>query len=222
MKRVCILGVLALILSVGCDDSKGNGDPATDNGTPSDSVAATDTAGDATAPPEDSGTPPQDSGTPPEDTGTPPEDTGAPPEDAADPEDTVVQPGDAVSPADVPTADNGSPPAGQTLTAIFDPIFQAKGCTAGYCHGASAGELQLQDVDSIYANLVNQTAAAAACGLTQRVVPGEPENSLLWHRVKPLEDGEEPCVAKMPKGSDGLTADEAQLVYDWIKGGAQK
>jgi hypothetical protein len=122
----------------------------------------------------------------------------------------------------VPATDTGTPPEGQTLTAIFDPIFQAKGCTAGYCHGASAGELQLQNVDSIHANLVNQTAAAEACGLTQRVVPGEPENSLLWHRVKPLEDGEEPCVAKMPKGSDGLTADEAQLVYDWIKGGAKK
>jgi hypothetical protein len=116
----------------------------------------------------------------------------------------------------VPVTPSGS----KTLTEIFEPVFQNKGCTAGYCHGGSVDELLLSDVDSIFANLVNQAASIPACGLTLRVVPGNPEESILWHRVKPMADGEDPCVSKMPKGSNGLSEEDAQLVYDWILGGA--
>ena len=116
----------------------------------------------------------------------------------------------------VPVTTAGS----NTLSDIFEPIFQNQGCTAGYCHGGSGDELLLSDVDTIFANLVDQAASISACGLTYRVVPGNPEESILWHRVKPMADGEEPCVSKMPMGSNGLSEADAQLVYDWIKDGA--
>ena len=78
------------------------------------------------------------------------------------------------------------------------------------------------DVDTVHDNMVNKVATTPACGLTMLVVPGKPEESILWHRVKPLEDGETPCAPKMPAGSDGLSAEQAQLVYDWILSGAPK
>jgi hypothetical protein len=107
------------------------------------------------------------------------------------------------------------------LTDIFETIFQNEGCTAGYCHGGAVDAMMMFDVDSAYDILVGQVATSPVCDLTIRVVPGDPESSILWHRVKPQEDGEEPCAAKMPKNTKGLSEANAQLVYDWIAGGAQ-
>ncbi|MFY0536879.1 hypothetical protein [Nannocystis pusilla] len=81
--------------------------------------------------------------------------------------------------------------------------------------------LVMSDQAVAYANLVEVAAAEAACGLSVRVVPGAPEESALWRRVRPavLDDGDM-CAAKMPLGSMGLAEAEAQLVYDWIAAGA--
>jgi len=157
--------------------------------------------------------PETDTTQPPGDSTTPPEDMTIPPFECDPPcgEGEACENGTCV-----PVTPSGS----KTLTEIFEPVFQNKGCTAGYCHGGSVDELLLSDVDSIFANLVNQAASIPACGLTLRVVPGNPEESILWHRVKPMADGEDPCVSKMPKGSNGLSEEDAQLVYDWILGGA--
>lgn len=121
-----------------------------------------------------------------------------------------------VEPVDVPS----DVPSFQRL---YDEVFAPEGCTAGYCHGASAGGLDGLDADTLYAALVDVEAQAAACGLTRRVVPGDPESSILWYRVRPssLDDGA-PCAAKMPAGmgDTGLSEEAALLVYDWIAGGA--
>jgi hypothetical protein len=59
------------------------------------------------------------------------------------------------------------------------------------------------------------------CGLTKRVVPGEPDQSIMWMRARPLAmDMGNPCADKMPQGTDGLGDADAQVVYDWIAGGA--
>jgi len=133
--------------------------------------------------------------------------------------------GEVVSAECVPGSScvSATPPGNKPLSEIFETIFQNQGCTAGYCHGGGANELLLSDVANTHANLVGQTATTAGCGLTERVVPGNPEESILWHRVKPLAEGETAdtaCISKMPAGSDGLSEEHAQLVYDWIKGGA--
>jgi len=53
------------------------------------------------------------------------------------------------------------------------------------------------------------------------VVPGSIEASILWSRVRPASlDPVPACAPKMPQGSMGLSEGEAQLVNDWIAGGA--
>ena len=65
------------------------------------------------------------------------------------------------------------------------------------------------------------SATAAVCGQSMRVVPGSIETSILWSRVRPAAQDPVPaCASKMPKGSMGLSEAEAQLVNDWISGGA--
>jgi hypothetical protein len=111
-------------------------------------------------------------------------------------------------------------------TGEFAPVHEllvAQGCTAGYCHGAGAAGLTMTDAATSYAALVDVDATMAVCGLTKRVVPGDPDQSILWLRVRPAAlDGGMPCAVKMPNdGTDnGLPEAEAQLVYDWIAGGA--
>jgi hypothetical protein len=43
----------------------------------------------------------------------------------------------------------------------------------------------------------------------------------MWMRARPaVMDMGMACAAKMPQGSEGLPDAEAQVVYDWIAGGA--
>ena len=100
-------------------------------------------------------------------------------------------------------------------------ILMKSGCTSGYCHGAAAGGLALTDAKASYASLVGVAATAAGCGADVRVVPGDPEASVLWLRVRPSSlDGGAPCGPKMPQGSMGLGEAEAAVVEAWIAGGA--
>lgn len=110
-----------------------------------------------------------------------------------------------------------------SFTDVFEQVILPNGCNAGYCHGGGAGGLEITDEATSYANLVEVKAAVEFCDQTMRVVPGSLDESSLWIRVRPADlDGLTPCATgnKMPKGSMGLTAPEAQLVSDWIVGGA--
>ncbi len=111
---------------------------------------------------------------------------------------------------------------GPSFAAVFELVFEAEGCTTGYCHGSAAGELTFDTAEQTYELLLSGEASKDSCGVSTWVVPGDPEASILWYRVRPpeLEDGE-PCVKKMPQGSDGLSAEQAQVIYDWIAAGAQ-
>jgi hypothetical protein len=108
------------------------------------------------------------------------------------------------------------PPTAEPIsyTRVEQEVFEPAGCTAGYCHGGSAGDLTWS-----YDALVS-TAAKPVCGLTERVVPFDPEASVLWARVQPADPAQEPCAKPMPEGGPPLTPEQAQLVYDWIAGGA--
>jgi hypothetical protein len=108
-----------------------------------------------------------------------------------------------------------------SFTEVYESVIVGQGCTAGYCHGGMAGGLELTDEATSYANLVEVDATMAVCGLTQRVVPGAPEQSILWMRVRPAaEDMGMACAPKMPQGSMGLADADATLVKEWIAGGA--
>ena len=107
---------------------------------------------------------------------------------------------------------------------LFQPvltILEEAGCTSDYCHGSAAGGLEMTNLDTAYANLVDIDAVTPACGQQKRVVPGEPEQSILWLRVRPVAmDMGMACVEKMPQGSEGLDEASAQIIYDWIIEGA--
>ncbi len=119
----------------------------------------------------------------------------------------------------LPGTETGS--AEVSFTAVYEQVLLPNGCTAGYCHGMGAGGLELTDEATSYANLVEVNAAAAVCGQSMRVVPGSLEESILWYRVRPAALDDVPaCASKMPQGSMGLSEADAQLVNDWIAGGA--
>lgn len=132
-------------------------------------------------------------------------------EDVAVMEDIVTE--------DAPTPDTTSPPV--SFAQVYAEVFEANSCSNGYCHGAGAGGFTISDETGAHFALVNQSAMAPSCGLTQLVVPGDPESSLLWRRLRPIAlDEGDVCAPKMPQGSEGVDAEASQLVYDWIAGGA--
>lgn len=117
------------------------------------------------------------------------------------------------------TTETGAVPP--SFAEVYESIFMSRGCLSNYCHGAMATELVMSDAAVAYANLVGSAATEASCGLSVRVVPGAPEESVLWRRVRPATlDAGDMCAAKMPLGTMGLEEAEAQLVYDWIAAGA--
>ena len=108
-----------------------------------------------------------------------------------------------------------------TFSEIYHDVFVPAGCTSGYCHGTFQSPLDLMDETSAWWSLVDQPASSSGCGTTMRVVPGDPEASELWHRVRPLAlDPDGACQQKMPLGSEGLGASDAELVKQWIAQGA--
>ena len=74
--------------------------------------------------------------------------------------------------------------------------------------------------DEAYWSLVDMPVWQPFCGVETYVVPGDPEASLLWHKVRPYNDGDPWCGDKMPLGTMGLPAEDAALVEAWIAQGA--
>jgi len=116
---------------------------------------------------------------------------------------------------------DGGPMEPISFATVFTSVLEPKGCTAGYCHAGHAGGLLMDNMESAYENLVNvENSTMTMCDQAVRVVPGEPESSVLWLRVHPESDD---CLTedqKMPPFDEGLTEEEKQLIYDWILTGA--
>ena len=107
---------------------------------------------------------------------------------------------------------------GPRLTDFHESFFVANGCTAGYCHAA----LALSSAESVYAAFVDVAAPVPLCGRTHYVVPGDPEQSILWLRIRDTTDEDVECeIVKMPAGgAQGMDPADTQVVYDWIASGA--
>jgi hypothetical protein len=110
-------------------------------------------------------------------------------------------------------------PASLSFEAIYNDIFIPNGCVS--CHGSPDGALPMGDMETAYASLVNVKAVNPACGMPTRVVPGSPEQSVLFIRTAPPSD-EAPlaCGTKMPMGSVGLSPKESNRIRQWILSGA--
>ena len=138
---------------------------------------------------------------------------------ATEPEPTTAGSESSGGAQEAGTEETGA--ADVSFTEVYEQIIMPKGCNTGYCHGGGAGGLTMTDEATSYANLVEMVATTPVCGQSMRVTPGSLDESSVWYRVRPaaLDDGN-PCAPKMPQGSMGLTEAEAQLVDDWISGGA--
>jgi hypothetical protein len=132
-----------------------------------------------------------------------------------------------------------------TFSRVYDEVIKKGGCSQVQCHSAAlrAGGLRLDSKATAYDNLVGQKAAgpcikdaggtgdgAAAMtpgtttstvcgcgpsGLT-RVVAGNPDESLL---VEKLADNA-PCGERMPQTGLPVSAEQLDLVKQWITAGA--
>jgi len=104
--------------------------------------------------------------------------------------------------------------SGATWTEVYDSIFPR--CTS--CHGGDTGDGDLalgDDAQSAYAALVGQTSTSPTCGQQPYVVPGEPDQSLLFAKLTAP-----PCGAVMPYRATPLSDTELELVRSWIAAGA--
>ena len=164
-------------------------------------VEAEDTAGDDTA---------GDDPTPADAEAT---DTAAPGDDASS---VAPEEQDAGPSEDAATGDPVS------FATVFNEVLEPLGCTAGYCHAGHAGGMLMDSLESAYENLVNvEVSTDTNCDVTMRVVPGDPDASMLWIRVRPQEDDCLTADQKMPPFSEtGLTDAQLDLIHDWIATGA--
>lgn len=108
-----------------------------------------------------------------------------------------------------------------TFSAVSASVITISGCGSGLCHAAAAlgGFAVGNSKDELHAALVDQPATGRDCassGLV-RVVPGKPNESLLYLKI---ESDSPPCGDEMPVGAP-LDAAEIDLVRRWIEAGAK-
>lgn len=104
--------------------------------------------------------------------------------------------------------------SGNGFASLVAPIFKEKTCVNDYCHGLSkAGGLDLTEANA-YQQLVNQKGSK---GVWVRVVPGDPDKSLLYEKLSKKTPAE---GSQMPTTGDYLDANQLKRVHDWIKAGA--
>lgn len=126
------------------------------------------------------------------------------------------QPTPVPTPAPSPTASPGV----ATFTSVYDGVI-ARNCLG--CHGevpsGEAGVLLMATRAQAYAQLVNVPAGGTACAGQGRirVVPGDPDGSLLYNKVSKPQPA---CGLPMPAPTGGLPAGDVQLIRDWILRGA--
>jgi predicted CxxxxCH...CXXCH cytochrome family protein len=134
-------------------------------------------------------------------------------------------------------------PAPNSFTNVYSNVI-AKNCTNVYCHDngvpVTLGGLDMSNQVIAYWSLVNHVLEGPSCGTgttisQRRVVPYQPENSLLYLKVSMANP---PCGVQMPAdpvalwpsgagapsmvfSGKALSSDDQKLIYNWIKEGAQ-
>lgn len=116
-----------------------------------------------------------------------------------------------------------TPPAATTVTiqpklsSIQTLVFKPT-CAAAGCHNAAspgATTLALDTTDT-YAQLVNVKSDDTTGGFAKRVVPGDPEKSLLYKALL-AKTG---VTFRMPVGGPYLSQDKVDAIKAWIANGA--
>jgi len=82
----------------------------------------------------------------------------------------------------------------------------------GQCLGCHSAESALGGLD-LETDLVANTVDVVGSYNLPIVLPGDPENSMLYRKITNTQDGQ---GADMPPGSGGLSMALSDIVYDWI------
>jgi hypothetical protein len=109
-----------------------------------------------------------------------------------------------------------------TFTSLYDDLFAqpsfgtGPGCANDYCHGATgSGGLSVSTKQGAYDALVS-AEGSASCGGEIRVVPGDPDASLLVQKIT-----DPSCGDRMPKDNeDPLSPETVARIRAWIRAGA--
>jgi hypothetical protein len=138
----------------------------------------------------------------------------------------IIAPYDAGASAAADSSEDSDPCAG-TFGVITRNIFEAAGCTGNVCHttpglDTPAGGLDLTR-EHAYRDLVDVRADLSLDPPLSRVLPGDPEHSLLYLKLAAKTSPEKLPTgggAPMPLGLPALRADQLLLVQLWIQAGA--
>jgi hypothetical protein len=109
-------------------------------------------------------------------------------------------------------------------SSIYAGAFATR-CASATCHGARVrGELDLSTEATAYLSLVSVRASGStACEQvgSLRVVPGDPDVSLLVHKLTGFTaSGEDVCGRLMPLSGGRLPAQHIDAIREWIARGA--
>ena len=112
----------------------------------------------------------------------------------------------------------GNQPPEVSLAFDLQPIFDTA-CVQCHLLESQQGELVLENGEA-WVNLVNVDSIQAPL---KRVVPGDPANSYLLHKLKGIHLEVGGSGQPMPYGSEasaGISASAVELVEHWIRQGA--
>jgi hypothetical protein len=108
-----------------------------------------------------------------------------------------------------------------TFTSLYDDVFSQQafgtgaGCANGYCHGGGVSGFSVSTKQDAYTSLVD-AEGSADCGGEIRVVPGDPDASLLVQKIT-----DPSCGDRMPKDNeDSLSPETVARIRAWISAGA--
>ncbi len=101
---------------------------------------------------------------------------------------------------------------------VFEDIYTGIIRMRCSCHTlGTSGGLNMNNAALAYMNLVGHaTSMSGDCGGNTRVIPGNAAESVLYRKVS----GINLCEQRMPLLGDPLSADEIELIEDWIDMGA--
>jgi hypothetical protein len=116
------------------------------------------------------------------------------------------------------STDAPSAPPAPTFTQVRTEVVN-NDCSGPFCHSATVGGFMLGAPDALYKELVGPKATGGKCGTSglDRVVPGDPDHSLLYLKLK----GNPPCGDAMPSNNGPLDPAKVEMVRAWIAAGAK-
>ena len=140
---------------------------------------------------------------------------------------------------------SGAAPAANSFTKVYTEVIQST-CANDYCHyygvaGANAltpgnSGLDMSSKVRAYWSLFDRPCIGTSCNqLGKRVVPGDPDSSMLFLKVQDPAPAPVPCGSEMPADINtflttgtvlfitgtALPQEKQDLIQNWIKDGAQ-